>query len=160
MKNPFRKGLIKDKYVLLSELGSKFNLRFSSQLQLGNKLIALDGIQKRLLLSDSNNQSDLPQIIDLVEVEAVSIMKNYGSIGQGELKTKKVQQFLRRIDLQFEFGDKDKFIVFTFFDSEKDEIHNLHKLERDAKNWQTILSKLVGWKTDKICRDKKSLLAV
>ena len=38
----------KSKYVLLSELGSKFNLSFSSHLVLNNKLIALDGLKKKI----------------------------------------------------------------------------------------------------------------
>ena len=36
----------KSKYLEVSELGTRFNLSFSSQLEFGNKIIALDGRKK------------------------------------------------------------------------------------------------------------------
>ena len=55
----------KSKYVLLSELGSRFNLSFSSHLVLHNKLMALDGLNRMLLVLETNNQLNQPYIIDL-----------------------------------------------------------------------------------------------
>ena len=134
---------VKDKYVLLSELGSKFNLCFSSHFVLGNRLVALDGIKKILLVSDTNNELSQPYIIELNKVMAISIKKIYGSIGSDELRTKNFEDFLKRIDLQFEYLDKDEPVVLTFYDSEINELRYLPGLERNAKNWQMILSKFM-----------------
>lgn len=134
----------KDKYVLLSELGSKYNLCFSSHLVLGNKLVALDGIKKSLLISESDNDWNQPHVIELSEVTAVSVKKSYGSIVSGELKTKGLEAFLKRIDLRFEYGDKNKPFVLTFYDSEANAPQDIPRLTRNAKNWQMILSKMLA----------------
>jgi len=133
----------KSKYVLLSELGSNFNLSFSSHMVLNKKLIALDGIKRILLLWEANNELNQPCIIELNKVSAVSIKKSYSSIRSGELRIKRFEEFLTRIDLQFEYRDKNEPVVLTFYDSETDEQWDLPRLERNAKNWQMILSKLV-----------------
>ena len=96
----------KIKYVQLSELGSKFNLSFSSHLSLNNKLIALDGLKRKLLVLEANNEWSHPDIIDLNKVSVVSVKKSYDSIRSGELRIKKFDEFLKRIDLQFEYHDK------------------------------------------------------
>ena len=150
----------KSKYVLLSELGSRFNLSFSSHLVLHNKLMALDGLNRMLLVLETNNQLKQPYIIDLNKINAVSIKKIYGSIGPGALRYKKMDEFLRRIDLQFEYRDKNEFAVLVFYDSETDNRSDLPRVERNAKNWQMILSKLVVPNRDKINAEQNSLRVV
>ena len=136
-------SLAKDKSKLLSELGFKFNLSFSSHFVLGSKLIALDGIKKSLLVSDASNKLNQPCIIELDKVSAVSIKKSYGTIQAGELKIRKFEEFLKRIDLQFEYHDNDEPVVLTFYDSEINEPRHVPALDRNAKNWQMILSNLI-----------------
>ncbi len=150
----------KDKYVLLSEFGSKHNLRFSSHLALGNRLIALDGIRKVLLVSEASNEMIEPYFIDLTKVAAISFKKSYGSIGSGELETKEFEEFLRSIDLQFEFYDKNDTGVVTFYEREIDEIRNLPRLEKNAKSWQRILSKLVVPQAEKTLKGRNKLVSV
>lgn len=150
----------KDKYVLLSELGSKYNLCFSSHLVLGNKLVALDGIKKSLLISESGNDWDQPYVIELSEVTAVSVKKSYGSIVSGELKTKGLEEFLKRIDLRFEYGDKSKPFVLTFYDSEANAPQDIPRLARSAKNWQMILSKMLASQSDSVTKKRKKLSLV
>lgn len=133
----------KSKYVLLSELGSRFNLSFSSHLVVNNKLIALDGLKRILLVMEANNELNQPTIIELNKITTVSIKRSYGSIKSGELRTKKFEEFLRRVDLQFGHRDKSEFTVLTFYDSKTDALRDLPRLERNAKNWQMILSKMI-----------------
>jgi hypothetical protein len=42
----------KDRYALLRDLGTKLNLSFSSYLAIGSKLLALDGLKRRILVLD------------------------------------------------------------------------------------------------------------
>lgn len=137
-------GFNKDKHQLLSELGYKLNLSFSSQLMLGNKLIALDDRNKILLVSEPVNELSQPFIVELNKVSAVSLMKSYGSIRPGELKNKGFEEFLKRIDLQFEYYDKNKTIALSFYDSEIDDLQDLPGLGKSAENWQLILSKMAA----------------
>jgi len=67
---------------------------------------------------------------------------------------------LRRIDLQFEYRDKNEFAVLVFYDSETDNRSDLPRVERNAKNWQMILSKLVVPNRDKINAEQNSLRVV
>jgi hypothetical protein len=133
-----------DKYFRLSELGSKFSLSFSSYIVVTNKIIALDGLKKKLLISETKKNLNRSYIIDLNKVTAVSIKNNYSSIKPGELKEKQFEEFLETIDLHFECDNKGGEYVVTFYDRQADDFRELDRLERNAKNWQIILSKLVG----------------
>ncbi len=136
------------KYLRVSELGSRYNLSFSSQLAFGNRIIALDGIKKCLLVLETNKESSEPYIIDLNKVSAVTVRKTYGSINRGELKTQGIEEFLKRIELQFQFIDATQSFVLPFYDREKDNKKDRMNLARNAKNWQMILSKLVELKIE------------
>jgi hypothetical protein len=144
----------KSKYVQISELGSRYDLSFSSQLVFGNKIIALDGLKKCLLVLETDKVFNQPRLIDLHQVVAVTVKKSYRSINQGELKYKDIEEFVKSIDLQFEFINKSETIVLPFYNSETDAPEERPKLDRNAKNWQMILSKMTGSKTDKIIKEQ------
>jgi len=137
--NNMKVNFDKDRYQQLSELGSGFGLSFSSHMVIGNKLIALDGRKRILLVLEENGK---PCIIELNKVAAVSVKKTYSSIKPGELNNKGIEEFLKTIDLQFEYNNNKRTICLPFFDCEKDDSRNLPRLQRIAKNWQLILSKM------------------
>lgn len=134
--------ITKSKYLHISELGSKFNLSFSSYLELGNKVIALDGLKKCLLVFESNHGIKKPFIIELSKVSSVNVRKCYSSIGPGQRKENGIEEFLKSIDLEFKYG-RDETIIISFYDCKTDNISELSKLERNATNWQMILSKMI-----------------
>lgn len=144
----------KSKYLEVSEIGTRFNLSFSSQLILGNKIIALDGIRKILLALETDKDSNEPYFIDLSNVAAVTVKKSYGSIKQGELKNNGIEDFLEKIDLQFVFNNNSENFILPFYDQGTDDQTDRQKLDRNAKNWQLILSKMVGSKTRKIAKER------
>lgn len=143
----------KEKYLQLSELGSKLNLAFSSQMLLNNKIIALDGIQRKLLVMDYDNEVNQHFIIDLNEVRCVSIKKNYSSIKPGELKKRSVDEFLETVCLQFENDNKK--ITVPFYEPGKNNLDDLAKLERNARTWQLILSKMITPKPIEASKEKR-----
>lgn len=138
----------KSKYLKVSELGSRYGLSFSSHLRFGNKIIALDGIRKCLLVVENGNDSTQSYVIDLNKVSDVTIRNSYGSIRPGELKTKGIVEFLKRIDLQFQFQNNSDRLVLPFYDNQRDRKRNRTRLARNAKNWQMILSKMIGRKVE------------
>jgi hypothetical protein len=150
----------KSKYLKVSELGTRFNLSFSSQLEFGNKIIALDGIKKCLLVLETGKELNQPYVINLNNVVAVTIKKSYGSINQGELRNKGIEEFLTRTDLQFEFDNNNKTINLPFYDREIDDRRDRQKLDRNAKNWQMILSKIIGSQTGKTIKERNSLVLI
>jgi hypothetical protein len=149
----------KGKSLELSELGTKFNLSFSSQLVFRNKIIALDGIKKCLLVLDTGKEPGQPYVIDLKNVASVTVKKTYGSIKAGELKNKGMEDFLKRIELQFDFSNKGETTVLPFYESDIDNQRERAMLARNAKNWQMILSKLIG-STEKTIRVRNELALV
>lgn len=141
MKNR-HKRVDKHNYLHLSKWGSAFNLSFSSYEILSNKIIGLDGIKRKLLVAEKNNGSGRPYIIELARVTAITVKKIYNSIKAGALKTKRVEEFLESILLQFEYANQKDPIVVPFYERKLNENHDLRGLEKKARNWQMILSKI------------------
>lgn len=134
---------VKKVFLKLSELGSRLNLSFSSHVLLIDKVIALDGIKKKLLVAKIADDLESSYTIELNEIKEISISKTYSNIKPGELNKKKFNEFLETILLQFEYKDQDKKIGLPFYESHKHGIQNLEKLERNARIWQMILSKMI-----------------
>ncbi|OQP55773.1 hypothetical protein [Niastella populi] len=141
---------VKSKYLQLNELGCKFNLSFSSQLVLGDKVIALDGIKRKLLVWEVNSSLDAAYVIDLNQVSSITLRQIYRSINHGELKHKEIGEFLERTDLQFNYRNTDVTHVVTFYDNGKHPLSDRQKLERNAKIWQMVLSKMLEPKMEKL----------
>ena len=135
---------VKKVFLKLSELGSKLNLSFSSHVLLIDKVIALDGIKRKLLVAKIADDLESSYTIELNEIKEISIRKTYSNIKPGELNKKKFNEFLESILLQFEYKNQDKKIGLPFYESDKHGIQNLEKLERNARIWQMILSKLIN----------------
>ena len=150
----------KSKYLEVSEFGTRFNLSFSSQLKFGNKIIALDGIKKCLLVLETDKEINQPYIIDLNNVAVVTVKKSYGNIKHGELKNKGIEEFLKRIDLQFEFANNNETISLSFYDRETDDKRDRSKLDRNAKIWQMILTRIIGSETDRTIKERNRLALV
>ena len=135
---------VKKVFLKLSELGSRLNLSFSSHVLLIDKVIALDGIKKKLLVANIADDLESSYMIELNEVKEISVSKTYSNIKPGQLNKKKFNEFLETILLQFEYKNQDKKISLPFYESGKHGIQNLDKLERNAQIWQMILSKLIN----------------
>lgn len=131
-------------FLYLSEQGTKNDLSFSSQEMIGNKIIGLDGIKRKLLLMDDVNGRTLLQTIDLGEIESCTLKKIYNGIPAGELKKKGIEEFINSIVLQFDFKNGiRKPITLSFYDKAVNGPSEIKELETKAKGWQAILSKLL-----------------
>src|SRR5574338_463548 len=133
----------RDKFSFLSALGFKHDLSFSSQMSVGNKVIALDGIKKKLLVLDTSDETKQHFIIHLDRVKSITVKKNYCSIKPGDLNGKEFEEFLETIFLHFEYGDGTKTVDLPFYERGKNSFSDLIMLERNARNWQMILSKMI-----------------
>ena len=67
------------------------------------------------------------------------------------------KEFLKTIQLQFEFGNGKEDIVLPFYESKIDSIYDLPALERKIENWEMILSKINGIKNKKTITEKREL---
>jgi len=142
--------IAKNKYAELSELGSRLNLSFSSQLAIGDKIMALDGVKRCLFLLDTGNGSK--HVIDLNKVAVITLKKSYGSIDHEELKYKGMNAFLESMELQFEFVDNDNTIILPFYDCNTDKQTDRLKLVKNGENWHRMLSKMLESGSNKISK--------
>ena len=109
----------KIRYSLLSKLGSVFNLSFSSHEMLDEKIFGVDGIQRKVLVVEEKNGSNSSYIIELDKVKSISVKSVYASNMPDKLRTKRLQEFLKTMHLQFEFDDGREAIALPFFESQK-----------------------------------------
>ncbi|MCS3796163.1 hypothetical protein [Niastella sp. OAS944] len=142
--NSENKVFARSKYVVLSEHGSRMNLSFTSHLILGNRIVALDGIRKCLLVLDIGADMERLCFIDLNDIATITLSKVYGSIEKEELAHKIVQDFLEKVQLKFEFSNKNETIVLPFYDANTDASTDRARLEKNAANWQQLLSKMLA----------------
>ncbi|HEU4632831.1 MAG TPA: hypothetical protein VFS22_02540 [Flavisolibacter sp.] len=147
----FLKAKKMKQFLYLSEQGTKNDLRFSSQEVIGDKIIALDGRKRMLLLLEERDGRKLHHTIDLEEVESCTLKKIYSRINAGELKRKKMEEFISTIALQFDFKNKKQLPVqLNFYDRDLNYIAELKPLEAKARGWQAVLSKLLTGQEKKI----------
>jgi hypothetical protein len=125
-------------------IGSQHNLRFSSQEVLKDAVIGLDGVNRKLLLLERAADGAVhSHVLDLADVKSCTVKKEYGAINGGDLKAKKLEQYLHRITLQFLLLGKPA-VEFVFYKHVDNHINEMAELEHKAKHWEAILSKMVA----------------
>ena len=127
-----------------SELGSRYQVNFTSQAILKDEILGIDGVQRKLLILNTTDKNEMPhELIDLDELRHCSVKKSYGSINNGDLKNKKLEQYLEKIVLCFEFHMKKPAIEVSFYNHLKNHLYEISELEQKAKDWESFLSKML-----------------
>ena len=127
-----------------SELGSRYQVNFTSQAILKDEILGIDGVQRKLLILNTTDKNEMPhELIDLDELRHCSVKKSYGSINNGDLKNKKLEQYLEKIVLCFEFHMKKPAIEVSFYNHLKNHLFEIPELEQKAKDWESFLSKML-----------------
>ena len=126
------------------EKGSEHNLSFSSQEILKDGIICLDGVHRKILVLERDAAKKMSSfLIDLNEVKSCSIKKEYGTINSGDLKERKLEQYLKQITLHFAFFDKPS-VEVVFYQHFENHILEIAELESKARHWEAILSKMIA----------------
>lgn len=134
-----------------SELGSKYNLNFSSQAILSHCIIALDGVHRKFLILHRFHNNILDhELIDLDEVRTCSVKELYGSIKVGALKKNSLEQYLEKIVLCFEFKTQKPQVEIPFYEHSQDSAYYVAVLGQKARDWESFLSKMLDSSTKKI----------
>jgi hypothetical protein len=133
------------------KLGTENSLSFSSQEILENGIIGLDGIQRKLLTLKKIGENKYDSLVlDLNVVKTCSKKKIYRSVNIGTEKKEKFENQIDKIVLAFDFIDNRQPIQISFFDPVTNHIFAMPELEQKAKNWETILTKLINKDLKKI----------
>jgi hypothetical protein len=126
-----------------SQTGTENNMAFTSQEILQDAIIGLDGLNKKLLILESNENDITWTVINLEEVKACNVKKLYQTTNRGTLKKPELEDHLERIVLQFELKDENRKIEIPFFSFGKNHVFQLAELEQKARYWEASLSKLL-----------------
>lgn len=127
-----------------SRLGSRYNLNFSGLEVLKDGIIGFDGIKRKLLVLSGVKKGHLQEyVIDLSDVKTCSVKKYYGKINANGLRHKRLEQYLEKMVMHFDFHSKKQAVDILFYKPAHDTIHELPQLEQKAQKWKRLLSKLL-----------------
>lgn len=130
--------------LYMSQLGSRYNLSFSSQEVLKDAIMGVDGVKRKLLILRGSRDTELQiSLIDLNLLQSCSVKTYYGRIGVGGLKNRRLKSYVERICLHFEFENESQPLEIPFFQDREQEKDELEALEQKAFYWKTILSKMI-----------------
>ncbi len=103
----------------------------------------MDPTKKQLLYLKKAPDFSSCLIIDLSNLESCSIRSQYNNINAGDLKTKKLNHFLKSIFLNHGFKNCSRTVALPFYIAETDSQEDVLQVEVKAKKWETIVSKLL-----------------
>ena len=113
-----------------SKLGSAHNLSFTSQEVLTDKIIGLDGLNRKLLVVEEKDKEFHSYIIDLGKVKTCSVKKS-------------MNNYSNHVSLEFYFKENEKPVSLCFYSSIVSSVYEAEALESKAKDWESMLSKLL-----------------
>jgi hypothetical protein len=141
MKKESMKYIGRDR-LTIPTLDAATDTTFSKHEIFGNLSLSLDSIRRRLLISRIVNKIRQYFQIELKSTRLISIKKVYKDIYVGQLKYKRLEEFLETIYLQFEFFDGRNAIHLPIFDRGHNKLCELPEIEKKLDYWQDLLSEM------------------
>ena len=127
----------------VAKVAKEQRLRFSSLDEVGNGLIAIDTIKRKLVYLNNAPNDASCIIVDLNSLLNCTIKKQYNGINAGDLHKRKISDFLRSIFLHLSFKNNTAAITLPLYEAQNDKQDDVEQLEATAKKWETIVSKLL-----------------
>ncbi|PWT77666.1 MAG: hypothetical protein C5B59_03415 [Bacteroidetes bacterium] len=137
-KETIKTGMDQD----VSISGMNFGSPFLKQERFGNLSLSLDSIRRRLNITRMVNKIRQSIQIQLNATRQISIKKVYSNIYVGQLKYRKLEEFLETIYLQIEFFDGRNTIHLPVYERKANNLPDLPEIERKVQYWQDLLSEL------------------
>jgi hypothetical protein len=141
MKNRFVHKRLSSILFQSSEIASRNNLSFSSQLFLHKMILGVDGVNRKLvIIKDKNGLADC-NTIDLNLIKECTVHKEYQKIEAGALKKNSLDQYLQKICLHLILSD-GLMISLPFYEKGINFIDEMHTCEIRARDWESMLNKM------------------
>jgi hypothetical protein len=138
LKNNFKR------FNKFNKLSRKLKLTTTKKDVLGNRLIGLDIMKKKLVYLRNYSKKINCIVVNLKNLESCSLKKQYDSIEAGGLKHKKLHEYLKSVCLELRFENNPKVMTLSFFEKQKDKLYHLPHLEAKAREWEKTLSSLLS----------------
>lgn len=126
-----------------SVIAKIFNLSLAKQQILRNQLIAVDATRRKLVLIKKEKNNVDYRVVDLKNVQQVSVKKVYGGIPAGDLQTKGLNHYLQSISLQLRFKGGTQPVDVSFYESRHNTLKQQSMLETTANTWKQFVSDLL-----------------
>ena len=126
-----------------SELGTEYNLSFTGKEIMQNRIIGVDGLKSKLLFLEHSAADPVYYVIDLTEAKRCYVSKLYGSSYTGNSPERRAERYLHTIALEFDFMNGSHTIALPFYDHVTDAIQHAADMEAKAKNWESVLLKML-----------------
>ena len=127
---------------LFKEAGFKYDLSFSNQEVLRNKIIGLDGLKRTLLVFEFAPVKTVI-CINMAEIKNCRVAKEYENVNIGTEKKNKIEKHLKSIVMRFDFIHSAEPVSISFYDSGFNSVYEMAELEAKAKHWVSVLSKII-----------------
>lgn len=122
------------------EAAAAFNLSIAKQEILGNRMIGLDERSKKLLFLQAHGNKHNGYLVDLNEIKACVVKKEYGVIHEESLDGSSLESYINGIALQFDYKNGANPTFLTFYDRSTNLESEMRKRAEQAKVWQDLLS--------------------
>lgn len=139
MQNRFLYKKLSRLFNQSSEMASRNDLRFSSQLVLNDMVLSVDGIHRKLLVV---KEDAAYRIIDLNLVRLCTVHKEYFTIQAGALDNHTIEHYLKTISIQLSFYTGEV-MSLPFYEKGIDHLHQAFECEAKARDWESMLNKLI-----------------
>ncbi len=125
-----------------SELGTKYQLAFSCQLDLPGILVGIDGIRRKMMVL--NNRENLLEwkLVDLMAIRSCTILKTYDSIMAGELASCSPDRYIHDISLRIITQNNEE-ILLPFYIRHLHNLKDLPRITKTAQDWHHMILKLL-----------------
>lgn len=131
-------------FYQFSKLGSRYNLSFTSQEMLHQRIIGFDAIHQKMLVFEMQSNTYDWYLINLRDVKTCSLKKIYSNIDADNSERKQLEQYLEVIALEFCFKDGQQTVALPFYIKPQNAIEEIPYLYNKAKDWEVMLGKMLA----------------
>ena len=125
-----------------SELGTKYQLAFSSQFSLPGLLVGIDGIRRKMLVVSTGEAMLEWKLIDLMAIRNCTLLRTYDPIMAGELNTFSPDRYVHDISLRILTADNEE-ILLPFYIKHLHNLKDLPRIAKTAQAWHHMILKLL-----------------
>jgi len=109
--------------------------RFSRKDAVGNQRLALDAVRKKLLFWKSGGRSARCLVVNLKQLAACTVIREYEPIGAGGLKRKSLEHYVKKVAICMRFRNQAPAIILPLYDNREHEPSLVLEAEAAAARW-------------------------
>jgi hypothetical protein len=143
-------------YISFKNAATAFNLSFTKQEVLGNRVIGIDAANNKLLFLEARGNKHDGYLINLDEIKGCSVKRVYGAM---HTDGSNLESYVNSVALKLDYKNGAKPTVLIFYDRTINAENEMRERATQAKAWQALLSMALIKISNRPERHKKSVRA-